>query len=86
MATLAAVLAVAGFVAAGVYFQHRLSGGRMWSPLWMAFSFTAAATVLLVRVAFWSGSAERGDLLLLAVFVALAIGAWAVASRTTLHR
>jgi hypothetical protein len=41
------ILGIVAFVSAGWYFQYRLSGRRMWNPLWGAFSFTAAALVFL---------------------------------------
>jgi hypothetical protein len=50
MAIVSAILVIVGivaFVAAGWYFQYRLSGRRMWRPLWGAFSFTAAAVLFL---------------------------------------
>ena len=50
MAIVSAILVIVGiiaFVAAGWYFQYRLSGGRMWTALWAAFSFTAVALLFL---------------------------------------
>lgn len=83
MATLAAVLVIVGFIACGWYFQYRLSGGRMFTPLWAAFSFTAAVILLSLRVglALWSGSFSRTDVVLLALSTAAAIVAWLLAVR-----
>lgn len=41
------VLTVGVLFAGGTWMQHRLSGGRMWSALWVAFSLTAAAILFL---------------------------------------
>jgi hypothetical protein len=35
-------------VALWTLFLYRSSGGRMWSPLWLAFTSTALAVVFLV--------------------------------------
>ena len=43
MNQLIAVLAIVAFVGAGCYMQFRMSRGRMWSPLWLVFSTSAAA-------------------------------------------
>ncbi len=43
MEQLAALAAFAALIGGGVWLQHRLSRGRAWSPLWLAFSMTAAA-------------------------------------------
>ncbi len=43
-----AVLAIIAFVAAGTWFQYKLSRGRMWTPLWLAFGTTASALLFLV--------------------------------------
>lgn len=42
------VLAILAVLAAGAWFQYRLSGGRMWTPLWLAFSATAASILFIV--------------------------------------
>ena len=42
------IVAIVGFVAVWTWFLHRLSGRRMWSPLWLAFSTTAVAILFLV--------------------------------------
>ena len=47
VSTILVIVGIIAFVAAGWYFQYRLSGGRMWTPLWAAFSFTAAALLFL---------------------------------------
>jgi hypothetical protein len=54
------VLTVGVLLAGGTWMQHRLSGGRMWSPLWVAFSLTAAA--LLFLTAGFTGYELRGGL------------------------
>lgn len=38
---------IAAFFACWHWFLHRASRGRMWSPLWMAFSATAAAILFI---------------------------------------
>jgi hypothetical protein len=43
-----AVLAVPAFVVGWHWFFYQQSGGRTWSPLWIAFSTTAAAALYLV--------------------------------------
>jgi len=48
MESIVAVLAVIAVVSAGTWFQYRLSRGRMWTPLWMAFSATATSVLFLV--------------------------------------
>jgi hypothetical protein len=50
MASLSAVLVILGivaFVAGWWYLEYRVGRGRRFSPLWMAFSFTAAAVLFL---------------------------------------
>ena len=47
MEQLLAVLAIVALVASGTWFQYRLSGRRLYTPLWIAFSMTATALVLL---------------------------------------
>lgn len=42
------VLTLVALVVAWNVFLYRRSGGRAWSPLWMAFSTTAAAVLYLV--------------------------------------
>jgi hypothetical protein len=41
-------LALVGFVAVWTWALYRRSGGRYWSPLWLAFSTTAVAALLIV--------------------------------------
>ncbi len=48
MEQVVAVLAIVTIVATGVWFQYRLSRGRMWTPLWLAFSATAASIMFIV--------------------------------------
>lgn len=48
MASVVAVLAVVAVISAGTWFQYRLSRGRMWTPLWMAFSATATSMLFIV--------------------------------------
>lgn len=48
MDRIVAVSAVMLALAAGVWFQYRLSRGRMWTPLWLSFSATAAAILFAV--------------------------------------
>ena len=43
-----AVPAVAGFVAAWHFFFYKRSGGRICSPLWIAFGTTTGAAIFLV--------------------------------------
>ena len=43
MNQLIAVLTIVAFVSGSCYLQYRVSRGRMWSPLWLAFSASAAA-------------------------------------------
>ncbi len=42
------VLTFVALLAAWNIFLYKRSGGRAWSPLWMAFSTTAAAVLFLV--------------------------------------
>jgi len=42
------VLTFVALLAAWNIFLYKQSGGRAWSPLWMAFSTTAAAVLFLV--------------------------------------
>ena len=48
MSQIIALLAIVAMVAGGALFQHRISRGRMWSPLWIAFSTTTGAILFLV--------------------------------------
>ncbi len=48
MTSIAVVLGIVAALAVGTYAQYRLSRGRMWTPLWLAFSTTAAAILCLV--------------------------------------
>jgi hypothetical protein len=41
------VLILVAFLAAWTWFLYKSSRGRMWSPLWMAFSATAAAALFI---------------------------------------
>ena len=43
-----AVLAIVTLVCGWNAFVYKQSGGRMWSPLWIAFSATAASVLYLV--------------------------------------
>ena len=48
MDALIAIAPLAAFVAVWWFTFHRVSGGRIWSPLWMAFSATAASMLFVV--------------------------------------
>jgi hypothetical protein len=48
MAAVVSVLALVAVISAGTWFQYRLSRGRMWSSLWMAFSTTATSGLFIV--------------------------------------
>ena len=48
MDALIAILALPAFVALWWFGFHKASNGRIWSPLWMAFSATAGAIIFLV--------------------------------------
>ena len=48
MASLFVIVLLAGLVLAWHSFVDKRSGGRMRSPLWMAFTFTTAAILFLV--------------------------------------
>jgi hypothetical protein len=48
MESIVAVLGVVTVIAAGTWFQYRLSRGRMWTPLWLAFSATATSILFIV--------------------------------------
>jgi hypothetical protein len=41
------LLMFAAFLAAWTWFLYKRSGGRMWSPLWIAFSATATSLLFL---------------------------------------
>ncbi len=43
-----AIVPLAAFVALWWFAFHKASGGRVWSPLWMAFSATTGAIIFLV--------------------------------------
>lgn len=60
MESIIVVVTVGVLFAGGTWVQHRLSGGRMWSPLWVAFSLTAAA--LLFVTAGFTGYELHGGL------------------------
>jgi hypothetical protein len=47
MKPLLPLLMLAVFFGAWHWFLHRASRGRMWSPLWMAFSTTAVAVLFM---------------------------------------
>lgn len=48
MEAVVAVLGVVAVISAGIWFQFRLSRGRMWTPLWMAFGATSTSILFLV--------------------------------------
>ena len=48
MDALIAIAPLAAFVALWWFAFHKASGGRVWSPLWMAFSATTGAIIFLV--------------------------------------
>jgi hypothetical protein len=98
MGPLTAILTLFAIVGAGVWFQHRLSHGRGWSPLWLAFSTTFTAAVCLIsgligfrldhNTAFlaadrWSDSVIWPSIALGLVFAALAAIFWRLAIRET---
>ena len=93
-----AVLVIATFIAAGTWFQYRLSKGRMWKPLWLAFSMTFAAILFVVaglagfrldrRTAFFADGRWAGDILwwqcgLGVLFAVMAAVFWRLAIRDT---
>ena len=96
MGPMAAVLTLVAIVAAGMWFQYRLSQGRAWSPLWLAFSNTFAAGLLLVSgsIGFrlqttslatsrWSDSVIWPEVGVGLVFAGLAVLFWRRAIRDT---
>ena len=98
MEPLIAVLAMTALLAGGTWFQYRLSKGRMWHPLWLAFSTTSAAILFVVaggvgyqlerRNALlaanrWAGEVIWWQVGLGAIFAAIAIVAWRIAIRHT---
>lgn len=48
MESIGAFLAVVALICTGTWFQYRLSRGRMWTPLWLAFSTTATSILFIV--------------------------------------
>ena len=48
MDALIAIVPLAAFVGLWWFTFHKASGGRIWSPLWMAFSATAGAILFIV--------------------------------------
>jgi hypothetical protein len=48
MEPLVLILAIVMILSTGVWFQYRLSRGRMWTPLWLAFTATAASIMFIV--------------------------------------
>jgi len=93
---MAAVLTLVAIVAAGMWFQYRLSQGRAWSPLWLAFSSTFAAALFLVSgsIGFrlqttllatsrWSDSVIWPEVGVGLVFAGLAVLFWRRAIRDT---
>jgi hypothetical protein len=80
------------------WFQHRLSRGRMWHPLWLAFSMTFAAALFVVAGAIgyrldrrlqmtadsrWVESVIWWQVALGVVFATLAVIFWRMAIRET---
>lgn len=72
MDALVVVLALCALAGLWIWIQYRLSGSRMWTPLWTAFSLTAGALLFLAagatgyelqggipfsRASSWTGSA-----------------------------
>ena len=101
MGPMAAVLTLVAIVAAGMWFQYRLSQGRAWSPLWLAFSSTFAAALFLVSgsIGFrlnrqttllatsrWSDSVIWPEVGVGLVFAGLAVLFWCRAIRDTDRR
>ena len=96
-----AFLSIAVLLAAGTWFQYRLSRGRMWHPLWLAFSMTFAAILFLVsgslgyrlerRVSIlaanrWAGGVIWWEIQLGLIFFVLAVIFWRLAIRDTDRR
>jgi len=83
MERLIPVLLVVAAVAAWYLFLYKSSNGRLWSPLWMAFSTTASAAVLIVagligysldkRAAFFAGTSWSESVIWWQVGVGLAL-------------
>jgi hypothetical protein len=83
MESVVAVLGVVTVIAAGTWFQYRLSRGRMWTPLWLAFSATATSILFIVagtlgvtlskRSRFLSGDAASSGVIWWEVGVGLAL-------------
>lgn len=48
MERLIPVLTVVAFLAAWWWFAYGRSGGRVWSPMWLAFTTTATAALFLI--------------------------------------
>ena len=85
MESVVAVMAVVAVIAAGTWFQYRLSRGRMWTPLWMAFSTTATSILFIVagtlcfnlsrHARFQDGSAASPDVIWWEVGIGVALAA-----------
>jgi hypothetical protein len=88
---LVAVLVMAVILGAGTWWQYRLSKGRMWHPLWLAFSMTSAAILFVTagiagfrldrRTAFFADTRWSDDVLwwqvgLGLIFAMLAVLFW----------
>ncbi len=90
MDRLIAVATIVAMIAAWNLFLYRKSGGRMWTPLWLAFSSTAgalfflAAGVLGYRLdrhqQFVTGTAWAGEIVWSEIAVALVLAIIAVPS------
>ena len=98
MQQLLAGLIFIGLLLAGTWIQYRLSRGRMWHPLWLAFSMTSAALLFLTSGAIgyrldrqnallagnrWVDGVIWWEVHLGAVFALLAVLFWRAAIRET---
>jgi hypothetical protein len=96
-----AALVVVALLAGGTWWQHRLSRGRMWDPLWIAFSMTTSACLFVVagtvgyrldqRSALLAGNRWADGVIWWQigfglVFTALAVVFWRAAIRNTDRR
>jgi len=89
LSALAAVAGVIVFLVVSQIAVYRMSGGRIWSAQWLAFSFTAGAALFLIagflgynlsrHARFVSGTGWTGGVLWFEVLVGAVMGGIAAA-------
>lgn len=82
MEKLLPLLVPVAFLAAWAWFLHKRSGGRQWSPLWLAFTSTTVATLFFIagtigyrldkRTRFFAGTAWSDTVIWWQIWVGIA--------------